>query len=66
MIDEGALDGVDEVYGFHNSPRHPFGKLFCPDRAICASVTPITVTVRGKGGHGGYPQNATDPIICAT
>jgi metal-dependent amidase/aminoacylase/carboxypeptidase family protein len=66
MIDEGALEGIDEVYGYHNTPREDLGKVFCPDTEIMAHVTQYRVTVKGKGGHGGYPQNAVDPIICAT
>jgi hippurate hydrolase len=65
MINEGVMKGVDEVYGYHNSPTIPFGKLFCPDRELMAAVTPVRVVVRGKGGHGGYPQKAIDPITCA-
>ena len=29
MIEQGCLEGVDEVYGFHNWPIAPIGELFC-------------------------------------
>ncbi len=48
MIQEGALDGVDEVYGFHNWPFDVPGKLYCRPGYMMASSTPIFVTVNCK------------------
>lgn len=55
MIQDGALGGVDEVYGFSNSPLYDLGHVFCPDNDIMAQSTLFHVTVTGKGGHGAYP-----------
>ena len=29
MLEEGCLEGVDEVYGFHNWPAGNYGELWC-------------------------------------
>lgn len=55
MIDEGALEGVDEVYGLHNTPLLDLGQIFCPDHAIMSHPSFFTIKVKGKGGHGAYP-----------
>ena len=66
MIDEGCLEGVDEVYGYHNTPLLDLGQLFCPDQAIMAHPCFFTVTVKGKGGHGAYPQLNVDSLLAAS
>ncbi len=30
-----------------------------------ASSTAITITIRGKGGHGAWPHRTVDPIVLA-
>ena len=32
---------------------------------MLASSTSLTVTIRGKGGHGAWPQQTVDPIVLA-
>ena len=29
MVEKGCLEGVDEVYGFHQWPTAPLGQLWC-------------------------------------
>jgi hippurate hydrolase len=65
-IEAGALDGIDEIYAYHNSPEEEFGKVYCPNREIMAHRAGFTVTVTGTGGHGAYPEHSTDPILAAT
>ncbi|WP_290678852.1 hypothetical protein [Halothiobacillus sp. 15-55-196] len=31
MIEHGALDGVDWIFGWHDWPAIPFGQAVCPD-----------------------------------
>lgn len=45
MVQEGALIGVDEVYGFHNWTFDVPGKLYCKPGYMMASSTPIYITV---------------------
>jgi hippurate hydrolase len=46
------LDGVDEVYGFHNVPYFEEGEIRVKSGPIMASSTIVRVTVTGSGGHG--------------
>ena len=52
MIKEGCLEGVDEVYGFHNWPTHPVGYLLIQPGVVMSEVTIINVKIHGKSGHG--------------
>lgn len=66
MITEGALEGVQEVYGWHNWPAIPYGKVLCPDGAVMAGNATFRITVRGKGGHASQPEYCRDPILAAS
>jgi amidohydrolase len=66
MIREGALDGIDEVYGCHNWPRFDLGTLHAIAGPTMARVAMITVRVEGKGGHASQPHLAIDPILAAS
>lgn len=63
MVEEGCLEGVDEVYGIHNVPNHDLGVLVCPDRGIMASCDVLEITISGQGGHGALPHNNNDVIL---
>jgi len=66
MVAEGALAGVDEVYGLHNWPQFPHGELRVRAGAVMAHTRELDVTVVGKGGHGSQPQVCRDPIVAAS
>lgn len=65
MVQEGALEGVPEVYGLHNWPGFTKGEVRVRAGALMAQVHTIRLTVRGKGGHGSQPQKCIDPIVAA-
>ncbi|WP_166350954.1 M20 metallopeptidase family protein [Phytoactinopolyspora limicola] len=52
LLDEGAVDGVDEAYALHIAPPLPTGLLATRAGTIMASSDPFEVVVSGKGGHG--------------
>jgi len=66
MIEEGALDGVDEIYGMHNWPQAPFGTLRTIAGPCMAHVASFRATITGKGGHASQPQECVDPIVAAS
>ena len=41
LIDNGCLNGVDEVYGFHNWPVGKFGDVWCKDGPVMSQITII-------------------------
>jgi hippurate hydrolase len=66
MIQAGCLEGVDAIYGLHNRPTLPLGKLYCPDGAIMAAKNDFIIEISGKGGHGAYPHRNSDVILAAS
>lgn len=66
MIEDGALEGVEEIYGWHNWPAIPFGQALCPDGAVMAGNGTFHITVQGEGGHASQPEACRDPILAAS
>jgi amidohydrolase len=65
MIDEGALDGVDVVFGLHLWNELPVGSLGVIPGPILAAVDLFEVEIVGEGGHGALPHRARDPVVAA-
>ncbi|MFP7494948.1 M20 family metallopeptidase [Terribacillus saccharophilus] len=63
MIEDGALDGVDYVYGAHLNSAAPVGKIGVGEGFKMAAVDKFAITIQGKGGHGAAPQETVDPIV---
>lgn len=66
MVAEGALEGVDEVYGLHNWPPFARGTLRVRPGAMMAQTFTLEIVVHGVGGHGSEPQRCRDPIVAAS
>jgi len=66
MIREGALEGVDHIYGWHNWPAIPFGKIACPDGLTMCGNGTFEMTVNGRGGHASQPERCADPVLAAS
>lgn len=70
MIDEGVLENpkVDRIIGLHAgqlSKEVPKGKIGIKYNEMMASMDRVYIKVRGKGGHGAYPELTIDPIVIA-
>ena len=63
MIQDGALDGVDECFGIHLTPKYETGKFGTRDGPILAAPDNFHVTIIGRGGHAGIPQLCVDPVV---
>ncbi len=68
MIKDGLFDKfpVDAVFGMHNWPSHKAGEFVWRIGPMMAAVANIDIVVRGKGAHGAYPHNGTDPVLAAS
>lgn len=62
LIEKGALDGVDEVYGLHNNPQMEVGTVATRVGALTAAADSFRITLTGKGGHASRPHDTVDPI----
>lgn len=66
MIEHGALDGVDEIYGWHNWPALEFAQCFCPDGLVMCGNGVFEIQVTGVGGHASQPELCQDPVLASS
>lgn len=62
MIQDDALDGVDQVIALHVASGHELGTAHFCDGYAMAAVDSFEATIRGKGGHGASPHRTRDPL----
>lgn len=65
MVEDGALNGVDAIFGLHLWQGMPTGTVAAAKGPMMAQADNFTVTVKGRGGHGSMPHLATDTILVA-
>jgi len=63
LIRNGALDKVSMIFGLHVMPDVPLGTVSYNKSVYCASADIFSITIKGKGAHGAYPQLSIDPIV---
>jgi amidohydrolase len=62
MIEEGALDGVDAVFGVHLWSLLPYGVVATRPGPMMASPDEFDLEIIGKGGHAGLPHASVDAL----
>jgi len=67
MVGEGVLDRIkpDVVLGAHLWNERPLGWLGVKPGPLMAASGRFEIIIKGKGGHGGKPQLAKDPIVAS-
>ncbi|MGM1061080.1 M20 metallopeptidase family protein [Saccharothrix sp. Mg75] len=69
MLDEGVLDAagtrVEKAFALHISSTLQSGVVVSRPGPTMASADTFHVTVTGRGGHGGMPHDAIDPVPAA-
>lgn len=63
MVEDGALDGVEYIFGQHVSSDYPVGTLSYTYDYAYASADSFAIKVQGQGGHGAEPHEAVDPVV---
>ncbi|MBR0214183.1 MAG: amidohydrolase [Solobacterium sp.] len=53
------------LFGIHNRPELPVGKIAVHQGSLMAEKNNYRVTFKGKAGHGGTPHHCIDPITGA-
>jgi amidohydrolase len=66
MVEEGALKGLDAVFGLHVDPRKDVGIVATREGPMMCTTDWFHLVIRGSGGHAGRPQNTIDPIAHST
>jgi IAA-amino acid hydrolase len=62
MVEEGALAGLDAVFGLHVDAYTDVGYVATRPGPLMAAADRFTLVIHGKGGHAARPQSAIDPI----
>ena len=67
MIEDGLFEQFpcDAIFALHNMPGHPVGTFGFMGGPFMASSDSVTITVKGRGGHGSAPHLAADPVVAA-
>lgn len=65
MIDEGALEGVDAVFGTHLWATSPLHTMETRSGPFMGGADRFEIIFKGKGGHGAMPHQTKDPVMMA-
>mgnify|MGYP001279738480 CR=1 FL=1 len=66
MVKQGAMDGVDNVFGMHIWSVLPSGKISCEAGPRMAAADIVKIHFKGKGGHGSLPNQCVDAAVVAS
>lgn len=69
MLHAGLLEKLPQkpfrLFGIHNRPEIPVGKIAVHAGALMAEKTNFTLQFTGRSGHGGSPHLCVDPLVAA-
>jgi amidohydrolase len=65
IVASGILAELDvqAIVGAHVQPQISPGRIAVTAGLVNASVDEFEITVRGSGGHAGYPHTVRDPVV---
>jgi amidohydrolase len=65
LVASGVLHAHEPaaVVAVHLQHQLPAGTAAAATGTVNAATNDIEITVRGAGGHAGYPQHAADPVV---
>lgn len=66
MIEEGAMEGVDAVFGMHVWPELPLGKIGIKAGPMMAASDHFTVTIKGCLSHAARPNEGVDALVAGS
>lgn len=66
IVESGAIDHVDAVFGSHLWATVPFGEVQTAKDVFMAGADRFEITIQGKGGHGASPHETKDAIVIAS
>ena len=65
VLESGALRQVRAIFGGHVTHHYRTGEIMVSDGVITAQSDRFRIEVRGRGGHGARPHEATDAVVVA-
>lgn len=66
MVEQGAVEGVDNAFGIHIWTDTPSHVIQCPVGEMMAAADILQVRFTGQGGHGSRPDEAIDAAVMAS
>ena len=66
MLQEGALEKVQAIFGLHVNPHLQTGAISSRPGPILAASGRFLAVIQGKGGHAADPHQSTDPVLAAS
>lgn len=66
MIEDGALENVEAIFGLHVSSGLPVGQVSTRAGPLLAGSGFFQAVIHGKGGHAANPHYSVDPILAAS
>ena len=63
VLETGVLEDVALIFGGHIDRHYPLGNIIVSDGPVNASSDSFSITVSGKGGHGGRPHETVDAVV---
>ena len=66
MIEDGAIENVDEIYAMHVWNYQKSGTIGIKSGPVMAAADIFTIKIKGIGGHGAAPQGTVDCVIVAS
>ncbi|XP_043706158.1 IAA-amino acid hydrolase ILR1-like 4 [Telopea speciosissima] len=66
MIEDGALEKVDAIFGLHVNKDVPVGSVGFRSGPTMAGSGRFEAVISGRGGHAAIPHNTIDPILAAS
>ncbi|WP_256761603.1 M20 family metallopeptidase [Cohnella sp. WQ 127256] len=63
MIEDGALEGVDAIYGIHLWSPLAYGTATTRPGPFMATPDEFEIEIIGRGGHGGLPHESKDALV---
>ncbi|GBU16525.1 MULTISPECIES: M20 aminoacylase family protein [Methylobacterium] len=68
MLRDGLFERFpcDEIYGLHNAPNGPHGRLKVRPGPMMAAADFFDIRITGRGAHAAQPDRGLDPVLVAT
>ncbi|MEW6599644.1 MAG: amidohydrolase [Nitrospirota bacterium] len=66
MIEQGAVDGVNVIFGSHIESHYQVGEIGIKTGVHTSYTDYFEIKVTGKGGHAARPHEAIDAVIVAS
>jgi amidohydrolase len=65
MLEDGAMEGIDAIYGVHVFPSIPARQIGIRYGALTSAADELEIVIHGESGHGARPHQAIDAIWIA-